>query len=84
MEKQRASVDYKPEGYPPASDHRHGGARAAMELPGQLMGTGHEQIAELLHGLGAAADKDGEALVGREGIPCGCTTCEFTEAHIAG
>lgn len=45
-----------------ASDHRHRGAKAALQLFGQLMGTGHGHGAELAHGLVAAAHKDGAAL----------------------
>jgi hypothetical protein len=48
----------------PASDHRHRGAKAALELTGQLMGTGHGHGAQLADGLAAAADVDGEALMG--------------------
>ena len=48
-----------------ASDHRHRGAKAALELLGQLMGASHGHVSGLADGLAAAADVDGEALVGK-------------------
>ena len=48
------------------------------------MGTGHEHVVELAHGLAAADRKGGEALVEREGIPFGCTRCGVTAAHVGG
>ena len=47
----------------PASNHRHRGAEAALEPPGQLRCTVHGHGAKLAHGLAAAANEDGEALV---------------------
>ena len=46
-----------------ASDHRHRGARAALQLAGQGLGAGHGHIAELLDRLAAAADGLGDALM---------------------
>ena len=46
-----------------ASEHRHRGARAALELAGQLMGKGHGYVAELFDWLAAAPDELGDALV---------------------
>jgi hypothetical protein len=46
-----------------ASDHRHCGAKAALQLAGEGMGAGHGHIAELLDRLAAAADGLGDALV---------------------
>lgn len=47
----------------PPSDHRHHGAKAALQLPGQLMGRGYGHSPGLADGLAVAAHKDGEAFV---------------------
>jgi hypothetical protein len=46
-----------------ASDRRHRGAEAPLELASELMGAGHGNVAELADGLAAAAHTGGEALV---------------------
>ena len=63
----RSAFSNRP-GYPgrlrtSASDHRHRGAKAALQLAGEGMGAGHGQIAELLDRLTAAADGLGDALM---------------------
>ncbi len=59
-----------------ASDHRHRGAKAALQLLGQLLGADHGHGAELADGLAAAADVDGVALMAI-GFDANC----FTEAQ---
>ena len=44
-----------------ASDHRHRGARGALQLAGHLVGLGQGHVTELLHRLAAAAHGDRDA-----------------------
>jgi hypothetical protein len=59
-----------------ASAHQHLGAKAALQLLGQLMGASHGHGAELADGLAAAADVDGVALMAI-GLDANC----FAEAQ---
>lgn len=46
-----------------ASEHRHRGAWAALELADQLMGKGHGHVADFFDRLAAAPDGLGDALM---------------------